>query len=153
VTDVRLSGAVRESLVAEAGQVKVAGLVIEALVSGIGLAGRITGRSSAVVSATLLTSTVLLGGAISGRSGASLARPVLAVAFAGRIAATSRARGYVPRSLGMGGTIGARSAAHMAELSPVLVAGRITGLSRALAAAIVGIPSSAQQQAVTLNVG
>jgi hypothetical protein len=150
MTDARLGGLGREALVDDAGQLRAAGLVREALVAGIGLGTIIGTRSAAACVATVLSSTFALAATIKTTNSSAAARVALHLNMGAQIDALSAARGHFPTSLVFAARITAQSEAQLARVAVVVMAVRITAISASRVLAIVA-SVRAREGAVTVN--
>lgn len=149
-TAANVAGVARETLFSATGEGRLGAIVREALISGIGLGGRISAKSSGRASASILATGVTLSGTISAQSKAR-ATASLSIALAGRIGAASSARvAQLPNFVSLSGRISATSSAQIADLSKRVIQGRISAMSRGRGAITVRLPGP--QNAVTLNV-
>jgi len=135
-TAAELAGLARETLWSNASAtLRVAGVVREALISGFGLSGTISAKSSAQGLATSGLTTVSLTGRIQATSQITTSS-VFVISLAGRIKATSELNTAYVAPQNLAGRIGAQSALNMG-LS-IRLFGRIWAMSEAQSRSLTG---------------
>jgi hypothetical protein len=150
LTDARLGGLGRESLVSDAGEARLGGLAREALVSGTGLAGRAGGRSGSRATLSVLFAGVVLAASGHARS-FTRAGVSLKVNLGAHAAAGSSAKGQRTTTVALAGRAGGRSRGSIMRSNPATATAWGHAKSRMQAALTVGPPPVVRQYAVTVG--
>lgn len=151
-TEGRLGGIARESLVADTGRPKLAGLVREALLVGIGLAGQAAAKSWAKGSVSAVSMGVTLGGTIATTSRAR-AGGVSIFPLAGRIKTQSIGIAFIPQHITVAGRSATMGRARLAQLGQTLGGGRIATQAKARGSVNLALVPVSRQWATIINTG
>jgi hypothetical protein len=152
MTDARLGVLGRESLVASTGQVKLAGLVREALIVGIGLAGQIQARTFAQGNLTTIFTGVVFAGRIAAQAKAKISGQ-FHLNVAGRITAKSSAASYFLTRITVAGQIKTMARASLLRVGQTAVAGHMTAQSKARGLVNLQLAIGPRDYDVPINTG
>jgi len=154
MTDARIGGVARESLVTGSGTTRLGGLAREALISGTGLGGRVTGQAKAAIIGSIIAGadTIIVDGVIRMQGSTRLARANLTIPVATRAAMRSSARlAQIPLRFNVAGRMTTRSAGRIVELNVLAMTTRVSGRATGRVSATVARPGPDRQNQVTIN--